>query len=143
MDLWINFYINDFCFSVFTFTTTQTILFFSGSWWSTASVLVDCKQKWHKGEEIGLVFIIPPEFHVSCKDNAWVGWSDTKASMDGIESQISEKVPVIPVTSTQVNKPLKKGPKIVQAPMKKSSKRVKAKVDEEDTNGSVEVDEEK
>ena len=63
--------------------------------------------------------------------------------MVGIESQISQKVPVIPVTSTQVNKPLKKGPKIVQAPMKKSSKRVKAKVDEEDTNGSVEVDEEK
>jgi len=65
---------------------------------------VDCKQKWHKGEEIGLVFIISPEFHVSCNDNAWVGWSDTKASMNGIESQISEKVPVIPLKSTNLLK---------------------------------------
>ena len=65
-----------------------------------------------KGEEIGLVFIISPEFHVSCKDNAWVGWSDTKASMDGIESQISEKVPVIPVTSTQSTNLLKRVPRL-------------------------------
>ena len=70
-------------------------------------------------------------------------WSHTQASLDGIESQISEKAPVVPITSTPVNKPPKKDPKIVQAPMKKSFKRVKAKVNKEDTAASVEVEEEK
>ena len=53
-----------------------------------------CKEKFHGGEEIGLVFVISPEFHISCEDNTWVCWRHAMASLEGIESQISEKAVV-------------------------------------------------
>ena len=98
-----------------------------------------CSNKWSGGEDIGLAFVVSPDFHPSFEDNCWVCWEHVAASLAGMEVQTQEKVPI---SSTPKNSRTRRaGTKLTNAPMKKSSK--KPKLEEESKASEAEKSDQK
>ena len=82
-----------------------------------------CSNKWSGGEDIGLVYVLSPDFHPSYDDTCWVCWGHVEASLSGMEVQTQEKVPVS--STPKNNKPRRTSSKLINAPVKKTSKKTR------------------